>query len=463
MANRLHFGDHGAFHRQVLRMTLAGAALGLLGFLLAKISGHAMFSQRGLFTPDGLFAADTNAVQVVWMMLIVATLGLVARPPAKTTALTAGLLAAGLGLVGALVHRALVASPPVYPWFGVGLWGMAVGVLAGRDLRDYRRFSLPLATGLTVLLATWVQLTYMAQLLSIEYVPSFVAAPLQGALFGFLAGIGLVARQIHFEHDRVAQEFAAVKEQLSGEMLDLAQRSLETYRRINEVLRDRKDRGTPPDPKLISAVDDLVLRILDLGRKWHEVEKEASRTSAGALVERIGELQGKIDKSQDKVARRQYEMARDALQAQLGYLRDISRSRERVVARVHNYLAALERLHLAVLNHRGADTAKFSAGLSPLIDEISNIGQEMDFASEAISEVAEVEYERSKPEDEEPSAAAAAAEPVAAAEPAVQAAAEPNALVPPELEGPQQPAKVAAAAEEPAEDPEAALARSAFE
>ncbi|PID38009.1 MAG: hypothetical protein CSA65_04505 [Proteobacteria bacterium] len=459
MSSRLHFGDHRAFHRQVIQLTLAGAALALIGFILAKIGGHAVFSERGLFEPAGVFAAQTSAGQLIWMVLIVSGLGLAARPPARTKLPVTLLLAGGLGLLGALVQRALVASPPVYPWFGVGVWGMAIGALATRDLRDYRRFVVPVATGVTVVLATWVQQTYMAQLISVEYVPSFVAAPVQGAVFGFLVGIGLVTRQLHLEHDHVSREFAQVKGLLSGEMLELAERAMSTYRRINEVLRDREDRGTPPDPKLSKAVTGLLIRVLELGRKWQEVENEASRTSAETLIHRIEALGAKIDGSKDRVARRQYGMARDALQAQLGYLRDISQNRERVLARVHNYLAALERLLLGVLNHKSADTAKFDANLAPMIDEIANIGQEMDVVAEALTEVSDLEGEtaapRRRPADDTPQVDTLTAKATAESREAA-------------LEGPEMPADVAearaAAAEQPAAaDPEAELARRAFE
>jgi predicted nucleic acid-binding Zn-ribbon protein len=498
MSSRLHFGDHRAFHRQVIQLTLAGAALALIGFILSKISGHAVFSERGLFDPGGVFTAATSAGQLIWMVAIVAGLGLAARPPERSKLPMTLALAVGFGLLGALVQRALVASPPVYPWFGMGVWGMAIGALAIRDLRDYRRFSVPLATGLTVVLATWVQQTYMAQLISVEYVPSFVAAPLQGALFGFLVGIGLVTRQLHVEHDHVSREFAQVKGQLSGEMLELAERAMTTYRRINEVLRDREDRGTPPDPKLIKAVTGLLMRVLELGRKWQEVEKEASRTSAEALTHRIDELDTKIDASKDRVARRQYEMARDALQAQLGYLRDISQNRERVLARVHNYLAALERLHLGVLNHKGADAAKFDANLGPMIDEIANIGQEMDVVAEALREVTDLEGETtrspratpSEPDassDQEPSAELSASCEPGTSEPGTSepgtsepgtsepGTSEPGASEPSAsteavaMEGPEMPTDVAearAAATNESKtdaDPEAELARRAFE
>ncbi|MBW2736462.1 MAG: hypothetical protein JRH20_29090, partial [Deltaproteobacteria bacterium] len=98
------------------------------------------------------------------------------------------------------------------------------------------------------------------------------------------------------------------------------------------------------------------------------------------------QLAEKVRTAQDPVARKQYGLAHDALQAQLGHLRGIDLSRERVVARLHNYLATLERVNLAVVNHRGADTSQFSAQVAPLLAELDSLGEEMDLTSEAIHE-----------------------------------------------------------------------------
>jgi hypothetical protein len=133
-------------------------------------------------------------------------------------------------------------------------------------------------------------------------------------------------------------------------------------------------------------VERLVLEVFDMGRQWQEVERGAGRTSADELATRIESLDAKIGASTDEVARKQYQLARDALAAQLSYLTDISRNRERVMARAHNYLATLERLHLALWNHRGADAAKLADEVQPILDDIDDQGQEMAFATAAMSE-----------------------------------------------------------------------------
>jgi NADH dehydrogenase/NADH:ubiquinone oxidoreductase subunit G len=199
---------------------------------------------------------------------------------------------------------------------------------------------------------------------------------------------GLVVRQICFDPDRVAQRFEQIEPQLSDEMAEPVRRAIETHAQVKEALRQRQDDGKPGDGAVIRRVEAVVLDLLALAERWQSVEREANRTSAENLTRRLQEISDRMTATSDEVARRQYAQARDALGAQLGYLRDISRTRERVVARIHNHLAALERLHLAVLNHRGADAAKLFDEVVPMLDAIDEMGQEMDFASEAMSEVA---------------------------------------------------------------------------
>ncbi len=384
MSNPIHFQDHGTFHKDVFRVTIAGAALSLLFYL------------AGLVLPMAGAAS-----QVILLALAIATMGLAAHPPAKGSLFSSVLLALGIGLLATLSRHALTMAPNAYPWFGVAVYGVALGVIAGRDLRDYRRYLLPVATALSVALATWVDVMFRAGANFTGYVPPFFAEPAHGALFGFLVSIGLLARQIMVTQDPVAEAFDEIKSTLSGEMLELSSRAVVLYQRIQEVLKDRQEKGAETEPDLSRSVQELVMKIISLGPKWNEVEREVEKTSADGLLERLEVLEKKIAGTTDEVARKQYRMAREALQSQAQYLQGISRSRERVMARVHNYLATLERLHLAVINHRGADAAKLSDEIHPILDEIDNFGHEMDFASEAMNEVGDDEAEESEEKLEE--------------------------------------------------------------
>ena len=306
MITRFKFGDHGAFHRQVLRLCLVGAMLGFIGHI-----GGALIPSEGRWT------------EVLWMALSIAALGLAAHPFVSSIRGGSGTRAALLRRVTFGVVAGLVASlcawilslPPSYPWLGVAAWGTALGAIAGRDLRDYRRYALPLATALSVALATWVQQTFVARLDLVHYLPDLAVSTLYGAGHAFIAAAGLIVRQIHLDNDRVSQRFQQVKTTLHGEMHDLVSRAMETYRRTVDALHSREEAGTATDPQLVAAVEQLALRILDLAGRWQSVQKGANRTDADELVARLSELEAKIANADDRVAEAQYGLARDAMAA----------------------------------------------------------------------------------------------------------------------------------------------------
>ena len=54
---------------------------------------------------------------------------------------------------------------------------------------------------------------------------------------------------------------------------------------------------------------------------------------------------------------------------------------------MHNYLAAMERLRLALINHRSADASAKSSEVAPILADLAELGQEIDLGSQAMGEV----------------------------------------------------------------------------
>ena len=98
-------------------------------------------------------------------------------------------------------------------------------------------------------------------------------------------------------------------------------------------------------------------------------------------------LEQRIANTEDEITRNQYEQAKAALAEQLRYIKDIGTSRERVLARMHNYLAAMERLRMAVINLESTNASRDAAtDVQPLVTDLEKIGADMDSCSEALLE-----------------------------------------------------------------------------
>jgi small-conductance mechanosensitive channel len=180
------------------------------------------------------------------------------------------------------------------------------------------------------------------------------------------------------QRDEVATAYEQLAGALQGEVRELVDRGYALWTQTAEQL-DAEDVNR-------ATLGEGVLKLLEVARRWRSVEGMGTQTMASNLVERMEALQERIDKTDDEVTRGQYEQARAALAEQLRYIKDIGVSRERVVARMHNYLAAMERLRLAVINLESTHASREAVDVQPLVSSIEQIGADMDSCAEALVE-----------------------------------------------------------------------------
>jgi hypothetical protein len=165
----------------------------------------------------------------------------------------------------------------------------------------------------------------------------------------------------------------------TGEIGELLGRAQGAYREAVEAVGEEA-------PQVLSAANDLVMRMARFGRKWREVEREAQRSQPDLVLARLEQLDRKVLETSDPVARGEFERAREAVKAQVSYLAEIARGRERAVARLSHQVATLERLRLAAVRHRSVDAARLGAELQPVVEELQQAGGELDIEAEALSE-----------------------------------------------------------------------------
>lgn len=220
--------------------------------------------------------------------------------------------------------------------------------------------------------------------LSVAEAELFAAAPAPlwagagGVAFAAVAVFALVPRHLELRRDRVGAAAAALGGQVGGELAELCARGQGLWKRAAAELDDS-------DPNR-ALLEEAVVRLLDTARRWSAAAAEASPELADSLAARMEKLAARADAADDAEAAAQYREARAALGEQLGYLRGISHSRERVVARMHNYLATMERLHLAVVNLRSQSASRSAGELSPIVASLESIGADIASCAEALED-----------------------------------------------------------------------------
>jgi hypothetical protein len=212
--------------------------------------------------------------------------------------------------------------------------------------------------------------------------PAWLVAMTAGAAFSLVSVLALVPRHVELVHDQVAEAYADVQGKISGEVAELSQRAHDLWVKV----QGRLDEGDTNR----EALETAVLRVLDVARRWRHVEADRPQNLAASLVERMETLEQRIAQTEDEFARTQYEQARAALAEQLRYLKDIGRSRERVVARMHNYVAAMEQLRLAAVNLESTHASQSAQEIHPLVADLEELGKDMDLSAAALADAGTV-------------------------------------------------------------------------
>lgn len=211
----------------------------------------------------------------------------------------------------------------------------------------------------------------------LSFLPNGIEALVGGAASGLVFGVSSIGRNLQRLEAPVENELTELAGE--GELGLLLGRAAGAYREAIEAL------GTDA-PQARAAADDLVKRMASFGRRWREVENDVARCQPDELRGRLDSVEQKLLATGDAVVRVELERAREALAAQLSYLDEIAKGRDRAVARLTHQVAMLERLRLAAVRHRSVDAARLGAELAPVVEELSEAGGDLDTASEALTE-----------------------------------------------------------------------------
>ncbi len=348
----LRFNDHAEFHRAALHMAGAGAAAGVAGHLITS----------GVTSPIGVALVGAAAV-------------LAAMVPGSRT----GRNLAARGVLVALAGGALALGPRLGGTeVGLGLFGAAMAAAFAWGARG-RNLLLAVAGGGVVAVLAHHALTSVATARELSAMPAWLGASIAGTSFAFVSALAVLPRHLRLAHDRVGQRYRELQPRLDGEVRELVDRGHALWTTCADSL--------PEGDAHRETLEEGVLRLLDTASRWRDADAAAADGSAVSLTERIARLDERIEASTDAVARDQYGQARAALAQQLDYLDSIGQSRERVLARMHNYLAAMERLRLAVIKRDTATASLTPDDVAPLVGDVESLGRDIDACADVLGEM----------------------------------------------------------------------------
>lgn len=341
----LRFVDHSGFHRAASAMVVLGAGLSAAALPLA--------APLHLAAPllGGALAVAVGSAWAYGGWKSRGALGLVACVPVALSSTW-----------GALVATSLIA-------------GLAVAV--GAENRRRALATVLIGAG-AVLLASWAGLRIHYAQETASWAP-ILRATVSGAALGMIGVLATLPRHVSWQLDAVLAAARKLPPSLDREVKELCDRSLALWGKAKEQLGD--------DETSTELLRSGVIKVLEVAKRTGE--SSAHLGGGGApereLADRIAELERRIEAASDVETKTQYSAAREGLEDQRKYRERLRAGRERMVARLHNHVAALEKFHLAAIS---LDASKQLAADAPLVKQLADLSSEVSASGEALVEAA---------------------------------------------------------------------------
>ena len=310
-------------------------------------------------------------------------LGAALHPVTHLAPLVGGIL--GIAAGSAIAHgragwRMAAAGAALVPLFAMSpSWPMLAAVaalvsfaLAVGGPRGGRGLIGVLLGAVTVLVAMWCALRIGHAQQTIHW-PPLVTTMTAAAALGLVGALAMVPRHVHVAFDRVHGALKRLPANLDAEVRDLCARAAAIWTTAQDRLRD--DTGK-------TLVRDGVLKTLEVAARSAEVK--LTGPSEAELAQRATDLDQRIAMATDGEVKAQYQSARAAIGDQQRYREHIRQGRERLVARMHNHVAALEKFELAATGLAAARAA--SAG-APAMQQLDELSHDVAASGEALAEL----------------------------------------------------------------------------
>jgi hypothetical protein len=253
-------------------------------------------------------------------------------------------------------------------WVGVAILAVATALAMHLDA-PLRRMATGAVIGGAVLMAAAVVGLRIAGAEETAALPGWLVSAIGAAATSFVAVAALVPRHVVIERDPVAAAVAALPAGIDGEIRELVGRGRGVWTEVAPRL------GSDGDSRAL--IRDGVLRLVEVARRSAGLPLDTAAAAAG-IARRRAELDARVAAAGDEVAAGHYRQALASLDEQERDLAAIRTGRERMVARMHDYLAGLERFRLAVVRHEAASASQLAAEARPLLGEVAELAADLD-------------------------------------------------------------------------------------
>lgn len=265
----------------------------------------------------------------------------------------ARMLCAGVALVPVL------ALSPSWPALAGAAAVLSLGLALGGP-RGVRGLAGVLLGAMTVLVAMWCAQRIGHARQTVHW-PMLVRTVVSAAAIGVVGALAMLPRHLQIVLDPVQAALKKLPASLDAEVRGLCARAATIWTTAQDRITDDAGRD---------LVRDGVLKTLEVAAKSAAVK--ITGPSEAELAQRMTDLDQRIAAATDAEVKTQYQAARAALDDQQRYRDHIRQGRERLVARMHNHVAALEKFELAATGLEAARAASAGASAIQQLEELSH-------------------------------------------------------------------------------------------
>jgi hypothetical protein len=335
--------------------------------------GRPMFVSRALVDAMSIRFADHSSFQRAAAGMVGGALvfGVALHSLTPLAPLAGGVL--GIAAGAAIAHgraswRMVIAGTALVPLFAMptswpslaavaAILALALAVGGPRGIRGLVGFVL---AALTAGIAMWCALRIGYARQTAQW-PALATTAVAAAAMGIVGSLAMLSRHLHIAFDPVRAALKRLPPGLDAEVRGLCGRAAEIWGAAQDRIRD--DAGK-------TLVRDGVLKTLEVAARSADVK--IIGPSDAELAQRIADLEQRIASATDGEVKAQYQSARAALGDQQRYRAHIRQGRERLIARMHNHVAALEKFELAATGLEAARAANAGHSVVKQLEELSS-------------------------------------------------------------------------------------------
>jgi hypothetical protein len=267
----------------------------------------------------------------------------------------------------------LFAGPPGGPVLvaAAALLALAVAISGPRGVRGVAGAAF---AALALLVAMWCALR-IGYAQATRGWPPVVATAVAAAAMGLVGALATLPRHVAIGIDPVRAALRRLPGSLDAEVRELCARAVAIWSSAKDRVADDTGRA---------LMRDGVVKTLEVAARSASASVVPTGPGDAELAQRLADLEQRIAAATDGEVRAQYQGARTAVADQQRYRERIRQGRERLVARMHNHVAALEKFQLAAT---GLEAARAASAGAAAVREIDELSHDVTTSGEALAEV----------------------------------------------------------------------------